>query len=155
MANVTMMEDDQSRLDYPIVRAIRESRIWNVITAYLRSQSVLCLLPISSLRFVEPTLRQYAIPFHQDGFGLPEGPNFEMLSVWLLLWPDVCGPEAPTVEFLAGPVRRNLAIEENPVDPHLPARASVTSQNRRARRCNLFSLGAGHRGWRRAPVLRI
>lgn len=115
MANMTMIEDDLHDLQYPLIRAIRESAVWDVVTGYLGTDAVCCLLPICSLRAADPETPQHAIPYHQDGFGLPDGKEYDMLSVWLLLSPEVCGPEAPNVEFMAGPASRNLALEENPV----------------------------------------
>jgi hypothetical protein len=118
IANMTMLESDASNLSYPIIRAIRFSPLWNIITEYLRTRSVYCLIPISTVRMVTPERRDTAIPFHQDGFGLPDEPDCNMVSVWVLLSPETCGPKtAPGLELLAGPVGQNLELETNPESP--------------------------------------
>ncbi len=115
MANISMLEEKEDDLAFPLVEAIRRSAIWDIVTGYLRSTRVYCLIPISSVRKVTRERVDIAIPFHQDGFGLPEGPEFDMVSVWLLLDPEECGASAPNVEFVAGFVDRTLQLEPNPV----------------------------------------
>jgi len=116
MACMTMI-DDPDDLQFPVIRAIRESRVWPVITGYLKTRSILCLIPISSVRVVAPTEPGVALPFHQDGFGLPEDAAYDMVSVWLLLDPAMCGPAAPTMEFIPGAPRRTFPLEPNPSNP--------------------------------------
>jgi len=113
MCNMTLLEYPSKKLNYPALKIIRNSPVWKIITNYFKSNKLLCLVPISSFRSISPDEKKYSLPYHQDGFALPQLPSFDMLSAWILLKPDICDNKVPGLEFLKERMRENLEIDRS------------------------------------------
>ena len=113
MANITMLDENPSKLQYLLIREIYQSHLWEIICKYLKSRDIISLLQISSLRFIDPDQPHLAIPFHQDGFGLPDEKDYMLISVWFLLEPNKAGKgtDVSCVEFLPANINHLLSTD--------------------------------------------
>jgi hypothetical protein len=113
IANISMIDPSPDAYSYPLFASLRASKVRDIVAGYL-GDAIYCLLPISYLRKVAPARRDIAIPYHQDGLGLPDGEDYRMLSIWMLLAPLRCGSTAPGLEFMVGAPARMLKFEDAP-----------------------------------------
>lgn len=84
-----------------------------ILNYYFQKDSVFLSLGTSLLRRVDPLLKTYRIPYHQDGY-LIEGTQIPCINCWVPL--QECGVDLPALEVVVAKVDEQLPIDNSP-DP--------------------------------------